>query len=267
MSDQHVDGVDPIDPRLLAGFDELRLESEAPARVEAVDAARRAMHLAVAERTGRGGIVPLLERLRHVLTLHRLLAGAAGATLGLAAVSALGWNAPAGAPLHVVEVAHEQIALALPGIDRASLDLGYAAARLEQAAAGASPGAALDEAQRLLDDAHSHLPGDHGAAAWTRWQADSNRLGDLRDAGTRGGDDHGATAPAGGSTSPGAGGGSGADGGRGETTTTSSSTTASRSGDDGRDGGGTSTSTSTQTESRSASTSGDGGGDHGGSGH
>jgi hypothetical protein len=260
MSDPRIDGSNPTDPRLLAAFAELRAESAAPARPDAVAAARRAMHMAAAERAGHRGMAPLLDRARRLLTPHRLMAGAAGATLGLAAVTALGWNAPAGAPLHAVEVAHEQIALALPGIDRVSLDLNYAEVRLAQAAGGDSPGDALDEAQRLLDDAHSHLPGDHGAAVWTRWQSDSHRLDDLRRAGGHGaGDDHGAAQPAGGgAAAPGGDGRSGADdGSRGSTTTTSTSTTASRSGEDGgRDGGGgSSTSTSTQTESRSASSS------------
>ncbi|HXA30054.1 MAG TPA: hypothetical protein VN193_15030 [Candidatus Angelobacter sp.] len=263
MSDLRSDGLDGFDPRLAAGFAELHRQGAEPVRPEALDAARRAMHLAVAERLERRRAALLVERLRRVVTPHRVLAGAAGATVALVAVTALGWNAPPGAPLHVVEVAHEQIALALPGIDRASLDLGYAEARLAQAAGGDASPAALDEAQKLLDDARSHLPGDRGAPLWSRWQSDSHRLDDLRTAGTRGGDGNPAAPAAGGATAPGASPGGDDGRGHGGTSSTSSSTTASRSGDDGRDGGG---STTTQTQSRSSSTSsgGDGGRDGGG---
>jgi hypothetical protein len=169
-----------MDPRLAAAFAELRAESDAPADPGAVASARAAMYRAVADREQSRGLLLLLQRSRRALSLHRVLAGAAGTTMALSAVTALGWNAPAGAPLHLVELAHEQISLALPGTDRAAADLGYAEARLDQAARGDSEGEALGEAQRLLDDAHGYLPADHGNALWARWQTDSGRLVALR---------------------------------------------------------------------------------------
>jgi hypothetical protein len=258
MSEDDVDR--PLDPRLADAFAALRAESQTPPRDEAVVAARRAMHLAVAERTTLGTLPRIAQVLRRAVTLHRVAAAAGGVAVGLAAVTALGWNAPAGTPLHVVQVTHEQIALSLPGADRASLDLGYAESRLAQAASGDS----LDEAQCLLDDAHSHLPSDHDDALWTRWRNDSDRLDQLREQEHRGGggdgdDGHGTTST---------------------TTTTTTSTTASRSGEDGGggsssssgEGGGSSTTSSSSssssthsTSSTSTSSGGDGGRDGGSS--
>jgi len=249
---------DALDPRLAEAFAALREESAAPARPEALAAARRAMHLAAADRGPRGRLALAAARISRVLTVHRLAAGVAGAAVAVIAVSALGWNAPAGAPLHVVQVAHEQISLVLPGIDRASLDLSYAEARLEQAATGQSDGAALAEAQSLLDDARDHLPADHSAPGWQRWEDDSKRLATVR--AEEQGDDHGGAGGGGTGTTPAPGGGE-----RGETSTTSTSTTAS--GGDG--GGGGSSSTETQSRSSSSTTSsggGDGGNDGSGGG-
>jgi hypothetical protein len=263
MSGPEMDG--EMESRLRAALAELRQDSAAPARPEAVDAARRAMHLAVAARRERGGPALVLERVRRALTVHRLMAAGAGAAMGLATVTALGWNAAPGAPLHVVEVAHEQIALALPGADRAALDLSFAESRLEEAAAGNS--GALDEAQRLLDDAHSHLPADHSSALWARWGTDSRTLAGLREARSGGGEDHGGVPGFDGSdSSSGSGSGEDRSGGGGDrsTSTTTSSTTASRSGEEGGDGGSTSTSsTESRTSSSSTTTS---GGDHEGGG-
>jgi hypothetical protein len=176
MTPQEMD----VKRRLAADFAALREESEVPARRESVALARAAMYRALTEEPERLGLLVFVDRFRRVLSLHRVLAGAAGATLALSAVTALGWNAPAGTPLHMVEVAHEQLSLAFPGTDRAAADLGYAEARLDQAARGTAESDALDEAQRLLDDARNYLPPDHTAAIWARWQTDSNRLVALR---------------------------------------------------------------------------------------
>lgn len=244
----HHDDRDVLDPRLAAAFAALRAESAEPAEPDSVAAARRAMHLAAAQRDGRSTAAVVRERLARTLTLHRLMAAGSGVAVALATVTALGWNAPAGAPLHVVQVAHEQIALALPGIDRASLDLSYAEARLTQAATGQSEADALGEAQRLLDDAHAHLPSDHADSRWQRWQEDSNRLATLREEPAGGEDQGGATPQAG--PSPRSDGGEGGDGG---TSTRTSTPTRSGDGGGGETGG--------TTESRSATTSGDGGHD------
>jgi hypothetical protein len=169
-----------MDPRLAAAFAELRAASGELAGPDAVANARGAMYRAVAERHEPRGLLLVMHRTRRGLALHRVFAGLAGAAMALSAVTALGWNSPAGAPLHLVQLAHEQISLALPGTDRAAADLGYAEARLDQAARGESESEALSEAQRLLDDAHDYLPADHTSALWARWQADSGRLVALR---------------------------------------------------------------------------------------
>jgi len=234
--------------RMEDAFAALRDESAAPPRPEAVENARRAMHLAVGERNRGGAAVRLAERLRRGLLLHRLAAAAAGAALGLGAVTALGWNAPVGAPLHVVQVAHEQITLSLPGIDRASLDLSYAEARLAQAAAGDSASAALGEAQGLLDDAHAHLPANTSTAVWTRWRDDTARLDRLRDGQPAGTPAEDGGTPSGGDDHEGAGGGA-------EGTSSSTSRSAGSTSTGEERGGETSTSSTTQSEEHGGSTS------------
>jgi hypothetical protein len=250
---------DHLDPRLAEAFAALRAESAEPARPEAVAAARRAMHLAAAERGGRGSLALAADRVRRALTLHRLVAATAGAAAVLGAVSAMGWNAPAGAPLHVVQVAREQITLAVPGIDRVSLDLAYAEAQLAQAAGGQAGDAALGEAQGLLDDARAHLPGDRSDPAWRRWQDDSRRLAGLRAA--EQGEDRGASSASDGpaaTSTPSAG-----DGRGGETTTTTSTSSAARTGGDGGGGSSSTSSTSSRSTTASGSDGGSGGSDGG----
>ena len=242
-----------LDPRLGQAFAALRAESAAAPHEDAIEAARAAMHQARVV-DADAGAAPLSARLRAALTTHRLMAVGTGAAAGLAVVAALGWNAPSGSPLHAVRVAHEQIALALPGSDRVALDLGFAESRLGEARQDGST-AALDEAQGLLDDARAHLVA--GAPLWSRWQADEKELGELRH-----GDHDGGQGSGGSDEGSGSGGGSTSRSQGGSTTSSeheggaSASTTSSS-----HDGGGsTTTTTTTMSESSSASTGGDGGG-------
>lgn len=254
-----------IDPGLQRAFEALRQESSPAPRPEAMAAARAAMHQARTVEMERRPLQRLARRLGTALTMHRLMAAGSAVAAGVALVALLGWNAPAGSPLHGVRVAHEQLALVLPGSDRAGLDLGYAESRLEQAQHDGST-AALDEAQRLLDDAHAHLSA--GSTLWPRWQRDVKLLSELRD---RDGESGSGTE-----------GVSGDDGNGSESTSTSSdggeheggSSTQTTSSTSDHDGGSTSTgesqssttTTSTTTrESSSTSTSSGGGGDGGGS--
>ncbi|HEV7677624.1 MAG TPA: hypothetical protein VGQ42_03560 [Candidatus Dormibacteraeota bacterium] len=168
---------------LQSAFAALRQESSAPPRPAAMAVARAAMHQArVAPR--RAGVAPLplfADRLRRAFTPGRMTAAGGGLATGMAAVALLGWNAPAGSPLHVVRIAHEQIALAVPGADRIGLQLSYAESRLRDAVQGTATAASLDEAAQLLGDVHGGLPGDHSSALWSRWQVDQNQLDHLRE--------------------------------------------------------------------------------------
>jgi len=278
-----------IDPRLDQAFEALRAECAAtPPRPEAMRTARAAMHQARATRPAVGGLALFGERLRQALTPRRLGVAGGGVVAGLAVVAALGWNAPAGSPLHGVRVAHEQLSLVLPGSDRVGLDLGFAESRLHEVEKGQGSSSALDEAQRLLDDARQHLTAS--SPQWKRWRDDESLLGRLRQRGEEetqqgpsGGDDGGSGGGTesssgttsddhGGSTSTSTGGGGG-DGGSSSsststeqhestTTTTTTTTTQSSSSTSSHEGGGSSSSSS----SSSTSTSGGGGGSDGGGG-
>lgn len=260
-------------------FSPLRDESAAVPRTAAMTAARAAMH---DERTAviRRPLTwfeSLWADVRRTLTPRRLALTGIPAAAALAAVVAVGWNAPAGSPLHVVRVAREQVALAVPGADRASLELSDAEARLRDARQGTNVSASLADASRLLDDARAHLPADHAAALWRRWRDDENELSSLSAQHESGGD---------GGTSDGSGGGSdGGDhgglvtgpGGGESSIGTSTSTSSPSSGGDSHEGGSMTTTTTTSSsgggdgESRttttttSSSTTSSGGPDGGGS--
>jgi hypothetical protein len=189
MSELHA-----LDPGLATALRAWRQDSLAPVRPAAMASARGAMHQARVARLQRRRVAVLGSRFRAALTPGRLLAGAGGVAAGLAAVAVLGWNAPAGSPFHVVRLAHEDIAMAVPGADRTGLDLAFAEARLREVRQGAAPAAALDEAARLLDDAHARLPADHASPLWERWQDDVHELDGLR--GPHPGEDGAPSAPA-----------------------------------------------------------------------
>ena len=75
---------------------------------------------------------------------------------------ALGWDAPAGSPLHEVRIGREQVGLILAAGDaRTALRLSYAESRLRDAKAGIDPQGSLGEAAGLLDQARAALPAGH----------------------------------------------------------------------------------------------------------
>lgn len=230
-----------VDPRLRTLFEAMQAEGEQlPPRPEAMEQARAAMHQARQRQAEPRGLALFTERLRLALTPRRLMASGGGVVAGLAVVAAVGWNAPAGTPLHGVRVAHESLAMALPGSDRVSLDLAYAESRMVDAQKqDGSWTSSLDEAGRFLDDARQHL--QSGSPLWPRWQDDEQALAELRD--HDGGDQPGG-APAGGS------------GESSESQSSSSQSGGSSSqsgGDDGHES--SSASTSTREESQSSSSS------------
>jgi len=243
------------EPGLQRAFEALREESSPAPRPEAMAAARAAMHQARTVELERTPLQRLGRRVGAALTVHRLMAGGTGLAAGVAVVALLGWNAPAGSPLHGVRVAHEQIALVLPGSDRAGLDLGYAESRLEQAQRDGST-AALDEAQRLLDDAHAHLSA--GSALWPRWERDEKLLGELRHDDGEGGSDGGSDSGSGGTQST----STSSDGGdhEGGTSTQSSSSTSEHEGGTTSSEQSQATTTTTTTRESSTSSTSDGGG-------
>jgi len=276
---------DEMDPRLRSAFEAMREESAGAPDQGALVAARAAMHQARATLPRRSGLALLAERLRLALSPRLLMATGGTLVAGLAAVAVIGWNAPAGTPLHGIRVAHESLQLNFPGADRVALDLDYAESRMADAQrSSGSWTSSLDEAGRFLDDARRHL--DSGSSLWSRWENDESRLAGLR---RHDGDDNG-TAPSNpgeneseseSSTQPGGASGEGGDdrGSSSSTSTqsveqhestssseehssTSASSTSSQSGDGGGGGDGGSSSSSS---SGSTSSSSDGGGS-GGSG-
>lgn len=225
---------DEMDPRLRSAFEALRAESaEAPDR-GAMETARRAMHHARAIQPERSGVAVFAALLRTALSPRLLVATGGTLVAALAAVAVIGWNAPAGTPLHGIRVAHESLQLAFPGADRVALDLDYAESRMQDAQqSSGSWSSSLDEAARYLDDARQHL--QSGSPLWPRWQDDESLLAALRHD-----DDHGTTPP-----NPG--------GSETESRTTQSGGASGEGGDDRGSSGSTSSSTAEEHESSSSS--------------
>lgn len=152
-----------------------RADSKRPPRPAAIASARAAMLSAVAAQPRRRLAVLLGLRRRPQGTAVRLaLVGVAtGAAL---TIGAIGWNSPAGSPLHAVRLARERVELAVPGIDSVTLKVGFAEDRLADAESGRDPVESLAEATSLLAAVEGSLPADHTAAVWTRWNADEAEL-------------------------------------------------------------------------------------------
>lgn len=272
-------------PQVVAAFAALRADAPAPDG-GAMAMARAAMHRERVTRgdlRGSGAVAPAWPRLRDALTPRRLALTGGGAVAALAVVVALGWNAPAGSALHAVRVAREQVALAVPGADRAGLELSNAEVRLRDAADGTAVAASLDEAARLLADARDHLPEDRSSALWSRWRNDDAQLEALRAEHDTGHGD-GSAAPdtidgggasssdgsgSGGSDSGGVGGPGAVPSGSGSTASgeahSSTSTSASSSGGGDHSSTSTSASSSTSTGGGGSSSSSSSSSDHGGS--
>ena len=257
------DRFDDVDPAVAAALSAWADESATPARPEAVEAWRAAMHHAVVSATtdlpGRwrrlGGLLTGMPR--WVLRYRRLaLAGPlAGAS---AAIVVSGWNAPAGSWLHDVRLAREHLSVTLArgSTHAAELRLGYAEDRIREARDGSGDRAAgLREAGSLLNTVSVDLPRGSEAALWARLGDDENILdsqgveaapGVAPSRGSSSGEGEGRPGGSGSTTtSPGTPGGRGGsedgssrrsatpprDSGEGTTTTTTSTTSVSESGD------------------------------------
>ena len=272
--------------RLLAALQAMRDGGLRPAEPVARQRARVAMHQAVEAAGERGAGALILGRLRAAVTLRRTatVLGAA-AVAGVAAIGVAGWSAPAGSSLHDVRLVREHIALAVPGLDHASLELSFVEDRLADARAGRDVRQSLQEASSLLADCRRYLPAAAGSPLAVRWSADTQSLARLEaalvtpgsTAGEGGGSGEEGSTPAQPGSTGGTGaenGGSGQDGepsggaagapatGDGEhgTSTTTSGSRSSSDGGSSEGGSGTSTSaTSTGSDGR------DGGGSDGGS--
>jgi hypothetical protein len=174
-------------------------------RPVAMTSARAAMH--AARLTARapsprrfGVAVPKLDALRrHQL---RLTAGSMAAAVAL--VIAVGWDASPGTPLHPIQLARENVSLALAGANQAiELRLDYAEARLRDAASGSNRHDSLAEAAGLLDAVGKQLPSNPADPLWQRWSHDESLLAALA---TPVQPSPAAESPAGGSGDDGAGG-------------------------------------------------------------
>lgn len=169
-----------LDPRLVEVLRAWREESAAPSDSTGRSAARMAMREAVHEQApaptwSTGAWRDRLARAIAAMRAHPRLVAAALAPLAVVGLTALGWSSPADSPLHFVEVSRERAELALPGADRAGLELSFAESRLQDAALGKAPAASVREADSLLHDARRDLPSNPGRLA-RRLRADAERL-------------------------------------------------------------------------------------------
>jgi hypothetical protein len=167
---------DPLD-RSLAAWREDSLQAMSPHRRER---ARAAMLAAVAGAAGPDHHPGALLRIRDGFRLRSgplRLAGALAALAAAVTVALIGWNAPAGSPLHGLRVARQGLLLAMPGANLAELHLQFAEQSLADAHNEINPAASLADAGAELDAARGELPVDHSSALWTRWGADEAMLG------------------------------------------------------------------------------------------
>lgn len=156
-----------------------RADSRSAPRPEAIAEARRAMLAAPppASAAGWRSLLGLRPRRRGRLVVATLAAGLAVLT----PITVLGWDAPAGTPLHGVSVVKEHVALAVPGVDHVALTLQFAEQSLADARAGHDPRDSLAEAKSLLDGVAGELPADGGAAVRARWSRDEAELAAIED--------------------------------------------------------------------------------------
>jgi hypothetical protein len=202
-----VNGVDDLLAPYILAWREDSLQGAPPQRRER---ARAAMLAAVAG-LPRGGHRALPFRARFRLRHAPLpLAGAVAALAAAVVAGLIGWNAPAGSPLHGVRVARQGLLLAVPGANLAELHLEFAEQSLSDAHNEVNAAASLADARSELDAARGELPVDHHSALWTRWSGDESLLGtedaELRsdNSAAGGGSDHAspAVAPSRGGATP-----------------------------------------------------------------
>ncbi|GAC1575438.1 MAG: hypothetical protein NVS3B18_09150 [Candidatus Dormibacteria bacterium] len=170
-----------LDPRLAELLAAWREESATAPDAAALDSARLAMRAAVQEQTPVQvwPVSAWRDRLSAALAgarSHPRLVAATLAPLAVVGLTAAGWSSPSGSPLHFVELSRERTELALPGADRAGLELSFAERRLRDAARGEAPAASLREADGLLSDARRDLPPNPPARLSTRLESDVERL-------------------------------------------------------------------------------------------
>lgn len=162
--------------RHLAGW---RADSLRSPRPEAMAAARRAMLAARGAEAPGGWRSALGLRPRRP---RRLLVASAAASLAvLTPITVLGWDAPAGTPLHGVWVVKEHVALAVPGVDHVALTLQFAEQSLADARAGHDPRDSAAEAASLLDSVAGDLTAGGGPALRARWIRDEAELTAIED--------------------------------------------------------------------------------------
>lgn len=148
-------------------------ESRIAGRPAGMSAARAAMHAAAPAPGGRRRLVALAPAVRR----HPWRLTGAGLAAAAAVALVVGWNAPAGSPLHQVRLGREDLALAFArGSSGVELRLQYAEDRLREAQAGAHPADSLAEAGSLIDGARGDLSADRTDPLWTRWVIDEADL-------------------------------------------------------------------------------------------
>jgi hypothetical protein len=171
-------------PMAPAGLAAWANQSRIATRPAAMTSARAAMHSArVAAADVKSSPVGRLRvglpRLGVLLQPRARLT--AGALAGAAAVVvAVGWNAGPSSPLHAIQLARQDVSVALAGgTQGVDLRLQYAEARLRDAAAGIDRHDNLEEAASLLGAARQGLPAIHTDALWLRWSHDESVLASL----------------------------------------------------------------------------------------
>lgn len=155
-----MNGVDDLLAPYVAAW---RADSLSPLSPRARERARAAMLAAVAASDGRryrGRGVAFRVRLGRRRGPQRL-AGALVTLTAAVVLGLLGWNAPAGSPLHGVRVVRQSVQLAVPGADLPALHLQFAEQSLADARNALNSAASLADARAELDAAHGLLPADH----------------------------------------------------------------------------------------------------------
>jgi hypothetical protein len=111
----------------------------------------------------------------HVWRFRNSWAAAAAMAAGVIVVG-LGWNAPAGSPLHGIRDARQGITLSLPGADLAALHLKFAEQDLRDASQGLDRTASLSDAGNELAKAKTLLAANQHSALWDELVGDEQRL-------------------------------------------------------------------------------------------
>lgn len=169
-----------LDQRLRTALDSWRSDSRAEfggPQLAATKAAVRAAMLASAGAKGADRSQRRQAREWRLGWSTALTGVAALVVAGAASTAAVGWNAPAGSPLHFVRLTQERVRLSMPGADRPAIELSLAEDRLREA----RPGHAADslrEAASLLAEARRALANDQQVSLAGRLENDEAALRD-----------------------------------------------------------------------------------------